>query len=150
MGALRGFHGIVSEPDLGLIEETEGGLDRLIAELRQNRGDLRIMPNDFMGWSRGARFYPLLYMMTRVCHARDWDTGVELSAGLLGRHTGLHVHHIFPKALLYKSGYERPDVKVIANFTFLTEETNIRLSDPNPAEYLAKFAVKDQTALKSH
>lgn len=136
--------------DLALVEDPEGALDRLVVELRQNRGDLRIMADDFMGWSRGARFYPLLYMMTRVCHARDWDTGVELSAGLLGRHTSLHVHHIFPKALLYKNGYARPDVNAIANFTFLTEETNIRVSDRDPAEYLAEFAAKDPDALKSH
>ena len=50
--------------DLEHIKETDGALDRLINQLRQNRGDLKLQPNDFLGWSRSARFYPLLYMMT--------------------------------------------------------------------------------------
>lgn len=46
------------------------GLDWLIENLRQVRGDLRLDEADFRGSSRGARFYPLLYMMTRVCRAK--------------------------------------------------------------------------------
>ena len=45
--------------DLALIEESEGALDRLINQLRRNRADLRLHPNDFLGWSKGTRFYPL-------------------------------------------------------------------------------------------
>jgi hypothetical protein len=51
----------------------DGKLDNLIALLRQNRGDLRIQPDDFKVWSTGSRFYPLLYMLTRVYNARDWE-----------------------------------------------------------------------------
>jgi hypothetical protein len=50
----------VLNQDLRLIEERDGGLDRPIQQLRRDRGDLRIRPDDFTGWSRGARFYPLL------------------------------------------------------------------------------------------
>ena len=67
-------------------------------------------PEGFSGWSRSARFYPLLYMMTRACHAQDWGTGVELSAYLLGHLSRLQIHHIFPKALLYKHGYKKAEV----------------------------------------
>ena len=136
--------------DLALIEEAEGALDRLIDQLRQIRGDLRVQANDFMGWSRGARFYPLLYLMTRMCRARDWDTGVDLTGYLLGKHAALQVHHVFPKALLYKHGYPRSEVNAIANFTFLTQETNLLVSDRDPAEYLAEFAAKDSDAVASH
>ncbi len=64
--------------------EGENALDQLIANLRRNRGDLEIKPVDFQGWSMGARFYPLLYMLTRVHQAQDWDSGIELSKHLLG------------------------------------------------------------------
>ena len=87
----------VLNKDLGLTEANEGALERLIDGLRQNRGDLRLAASDFAGWGRGARFYPLLYMMTRVGHTRDWETGVELTNHLLGRLSSLQVHHIFPK-----------------------------------------------------
>ena len=136
--------------DLNSIKESEGALDRLIERLRQQRGDLKLQSNDFMGWSRGARFYPLLYMMTRVGHAKDWATGIELSNFLLGKLSTLQVHHIFPKSLLYKHGYDRPDVNAIANFTFLTQETNLLVSDRDPVEYLEEFIEKQPGAVESH
>ena len=49
----------------------KGGLDGLIEELRNSRADLVIRPGDFAGSTRGARFYPLLYLMTRTAKARD-------------------------------------------------------------------------------
>ena len=52
--------------DLNIIKDGNGALENLIARLRQHRGDLKLQPGDFEGWSRGARFYPLLYMLTRV------------------------------------------------------------------------------------
>jgi len=136
--------------DLALIEHSEEALDRLIDNLRQNRGDLRLQASDFRGWSKGARFYPLLYMMTRVWKARDWGTGVELSSHLLGKLSKLQVHHIFPKALLYKSEYERSEVNAIANFTFLTQETNLYISASNPEEYFEEILQKQPGALESH
>lgn len=149
-GRYAGSTESVLNQDLGLIEETEGGLDRLIRQLRQNRGDLHLSPNDFMGWSQSARFYPLLYMLTRVWHARDWATGVELSNHLLGHLSRLELHHIFPKALLYKHGYSRAEVNAVANFTFLTQETNLLVSDRDPKEYLQEFMVKQPGPLESH
>lgn len=136
--------------DLHLIEETDDGLDRLIGQLRQERGDLTIRASDFWGWSTGARFYPLLYLLTRVWHARDWGSGIELSSLLLGKLSSLQLHHIFPKDLLYQHGLTRPDVNAIANFTFLTQETNLAISNRPPAEYLPEVARKYPGALESH
>ncbi len=136
--------------DLALIAKDDGALERLIAQARQSRGDLAIRPNDFWGWSRGARFYPLLYMLTRVYHARDWDSGIELTQHLLGKLSGLQMHHIFPKALLYKHGYTRPEANALANFTFLTQEANLLVTDRAPEEYLPHFAAKHPGAIESH
>ncbi len=136
--------------DLNAIQESTGALDRLIEGLRQNRGDLRLHSDDFKGWSQAARFYPLLYMLTRVCKSKDWDTGVELSNNLLGFMSSLELHHIFPKSLLYKCGYPRSEVNAIANFTFLTKETNLLVSNHDPAEYLREFELKTPGAIESH
>ena len=149
-GRYAGSTESVLNQDLALIADVDGALDRLIGQLRQNRGDLLIRSNDFRGWSRGARFYPLLYMLTRVYHAKDWESGVELSQYLLGKLSGLQLHHIFPKALLYKHGYTRPEANALANFTFLTQETNLLISDRAPGEYLAHFAQKNPGAIESH
>ena len=149
-GRYAGSTETVLNRDLAAIEQAEGGLDRLIQELRQNRGDLKVHSDDFSGWSRGARFYPLLYLLTRVTQARDWDTGITLSATSLGAHTNLHLHHIFPKARLYKAGYDRTEVNALANFTFLTAETNIRVSDADPAEYFREFMARNPGVIESH
>lgn len=149
-GRYAGSTETVLNQDLGLIENLDGGLDRLIDQLRQNRGDLTIHPNDFLGWSRGARFYPLLYMLTRVYHARDWETGIELSNSLLGRLSTLQMHHIFPKALLYKHGYSMSEVNSLANFTFLTQDTNLVVSDKDPQHYLERYASEQPGAVESH
>lgn len=149
-GRYAGSTESVLNQDLHAIEENEGALDRLITLLRQNRGDLRLNANDFLGWSQGARFYPLLYMLTRTAHAKDWGTGIELSNHLLGRFSRLEIHHIFPKALLYRNGYSRQDVNALANFTFLTRETNLLVSDRDPAAYLEEFARRNPSAIESH
>ena len=125
-------------------------LGRLIENLRQERANLQLHESDFGGSSKGNRFYPLLYMMTRVLHARDWGTGDELSNHLLGHLSRLEVHHIFPKALLYEHGYSKRQVNAIANFTFLTQETNLEVSKRNPAEYIPEFEERTPGAIESH
>lgn len=150
-GRYAGSTESVMSQDLNIIKQSDDPLNDLIAQLRQVRGgDLRLNPNDFNSWSVGSRFYPLLYMMTRVQHARDFGTGIELSNHLLGKFSRLQVHHIFPKALLYNHGYNRPQVNAIANFTFLTQETNLAVTDRNPEEYIPYYEEKHPGSIKSH
>ena len=149
-GRYSGSTETVLNQDLQAIEQIDEGLNRLLAALRRNRGDLRVNPGDFSGWSVGTRFYPLLYMLTRVHHSKDWDTGIELSNHMLGSKSRLHLHHIFPKSLLYEKGYQRQEVNALANFTFLTQETNIKVSNRDPAKYIPEFVAKHPGAIESH
>jgi hypothetical protein len=135
--------------DLAAIEG-ETDLTRLLENLRVDRGDLTVRAEDFGGWNRGSRFYPALYMLSRVGHARDWGTGVELSDHMLGYMNQLELHHIFPKSLLYKFGYQRAEVNALANFTFLTKETNLKVSNRRPDEYLPEYAASQPGVLESH
>lgn len=149
-GRYAGSTETVLNQDLALVEDLDGAIDRLIDRLRQQRGDLRLQADDFLGWSQGARFYPLLYMLTRAYQARDWNSGIPLSKFLLGKNAQLHVHHIFPKALLYKHGYSKAEVNALANLTFLTQETNLQVSDRDPTEYLPHFEAKHPGVIASH
>lgn len=148
-GRFAGSTETVLSQDLHWLTPKEEALDRLIEQLRRSRGELRIRPENFSAWSLGARFYPLLYLMTRVCQARDWGTGLPLSASLLGKLSKLQVHHIFPRALLYKSGYKKPEVNAIANFCFLTQTTNLNISDKRPEVYFEEIAQSQPGALES-
>ena len=140
----------VLNQDLEAIEDIDYGLDRLIELLRRSRGNLNLSSSDFIGWSVSARFYPMLYMLARVQHARDWESGVELSNNLLGRGTNLHLHHIFPKSLLYDHGYFKSQVNQLANFTFLTQDSNLKISNQCPTVYLERYAREHPGALESH
>lgn len=115
------------------------GLDGLIKVLRLSRGSLKVQPGHFAGSSLGDRFYPVLYLLTRIGEAKDWGLGVPLKAHMLGQHSHLEVHHIFPKAQLYKKKHGRSVVNAVANFCFQTKETNLAISDRLPEEYFPKF-----------
>ncbi len=89
-------------------------------------------------------------MMMRVCHAKDWGSGIELTDNMLGRLASLELHHVFPKTLLYEHDYKRPDVNAIANFTFLTKETNLHLTNRAPEDYFEKVMRKQPGTLQTH
>ncbi len=137
------------DQDFEAIEEVDGGIDRLIGHLRLWHGSLRVESGHFRGWSLGARFYPVLYALTRVGEAQDWGTGLPLKSGLLGQMNALEVHHIFPKALLYREGFEKSQVNAVANFCFLTKQANLQISDRPPSAYFPEVEARHPGALAS-
>jgi hypothetical protein len=137
------------DQDMAVLEGPDGGLDKLLTQLRLWHGGLRVEPGHFTGWSLGARFYPILYLLTRMGSARDWGTGLPLKANLLGKMSRLEVHHIFPKAQLYKRNFTRPEVNALANFCFLTKDTNLDISDRLPEEYFPEIENAHPGALAS-
>ncbi len=147
-GRYAGSTESVLNQDLTMIQTTEGGLDRLIGQLRQNRGDLRLNAGDFAGWARSNRFYPVLYMLTRVGGARDWVTGTDLS--LIFPRPRLDLHRIFPRDTLYAHGYQRAEVNAIANYAFITPPTWSFIGNRNPADYLEELADRQPGVLESH
>jgi hypothetical protein len=149
-GRYAGSTETILNQDLAAIQNAEDPIGNLIEKLRASRGDLRLHAEDFKGASKGARFYPMIYMMTRVAGARDWRTDLELRKFLLGSGSDLQLHHIFPKSKLYEHGYERSEVNALANFTFLTAETNLYFSDRDPEEYLTEVERTCPGALDSH
>ena len=148
-GRFSGSTESVIDQDLAALEGPGGGLDKLLEQLRLWHSGLRIEPGHFTGWSLGARFYPVLYLLTRMAGAKDWGTGIELKANLLGKMNKLEVHHIFPKAQLYKQKYRRPEVNALANFCFQTKETNLKITDRLPEEYFPAFEAQHPGTLES-
>lgn len=135
--------------DLTAMEGQVDPIDRLIDQLRVWRGDLVVRPDNFASWSVGARFYPMLYMMTRVGEARDLETGMPLKADMLGKTSRLEIHHIFPKSQLYAHGYSRPQVNSLANYCFLTQDGNLAISNTLPEIYFPRSETKHPGVLAS-
>jgi hypothetical protein len=137
------------DKDLAVIEGEGDALSRLLEELRLWHGGLRAEAGHFVGWSLGARFYPILYMLTRMGESQDLGNGVPLKSNLLGKMNRLEVHHIFPKAQLYKMGFKKSQVNAIANFCFLTKDTNLHIRDREPEIYFAEVEERHPGALAS-
>ncbi len=136
--------------NLDVLEQSKDqGLDALLRELKLWGGYLRVEPDHFDGWSVGNRSYPILYMLTRMRQAQDWGSGLELKTSHLGRMNKLEMHHIFPKAQLYKRDYGRQEVNALANFCFLTKDTNLDISDSLPEEYFPEIEEQHPGALES-
>lgn len=88
-------------------------------------------------------------MLTRVRRSRDWDNGLPLHANLLGKKSQLEVHHIFPKAQLYKREYRKQEVNALANYCFLTKGSNLFVLDRLPEKYFAEIEERHPGALAS-
>ncbi|MCP2298541.1 hypothetical protein APR11_004986 [Nocardia amikacinitolerans] len=127
-----------------------GGVDALIKNLERTRGGkLTIRPDDFTGANRGARFYPLLYTLSRACGARDLSSGLELRAEHLGQQAALDIHRLFPNEELRKAGYERGHIQNLANFCILPASTVDLLKKRAPADYLAEVERDQPGVLES-
>ena len=135
------------DQDLDALDQ--GGINGLLDRIRLWHGGLQVAPAHFEGSSLGARFYPMLYLLTRMGGARDFCSGNELKKGLLGAGARLEVHHIFPKAQLRKHGYSRGETNSLANFCFLTKKCNQRISDRLPEDYFVEVEAKYFGALAS-
>lgn len=148
-GRFSGSTESVIDRDLELLSDETVGLDKLINELRLWHGSLLVQPGNFAVHSVGSRFYPVLYLLTRIGEARDWGTGLPLKEGLFGKMNQLEVHHIFPKARLYKKKFARSQVNAVANFCFLTKDTNLKIGARHPEEYFPAVESKHPGVLAS-
>ena len=126
-----------------------GGLDGLLEKLRVWRGGFEVEPEHFDASTIGARFYPVLYFLTRMGEARDLCSGLPLKKGMLGKMASLEVHHIFPKKVLREADYDRRQINALANFCFLTKDCNLHLAAQAPEDYFPRIAAEQPGALES-
>lgn len=111
------------------------GVDGLLDSLRKlHKGSLAVRAEDFEGVGRGARSYPLLYLLIRSVGGRDLLDGRPFT----GRTSSLHVQEIFPRTELRKAGYSTGEVNAIANFAFVTHDSGSRLGGRLPEDHLAE------------
>jgi hypothetical protein len=81
--------------------------------------------------SYASAVYSGIFCLLALRSARDWRRGEDI------RLQELHDHHIVPQAYLKRHGItKRVDVNTIANRTLISNETNGRIRDKAPAEYL--------------
>jgi hypothetical protein len=82
--------------------------------------------------SYASAVYSGVFCLLAVRNARDWRRGENIQL------QELHDHHIFPRAYLTRHGItKRAQLNTIANRTLISDETNGKIRDKAPADYLA-------------
>lgn len=140
------------ETDVTLVARDAEPWDTLEAQIIDQRGRLEVQPGDFAGRGTPHPFYRATFVLAKAHGAIDWFNGLPL-AQTHGSSYNIQSHHIFPQALLYRSGFNVEDhthrqlVNEIANRAFLTAESNFELSDTEPAKYLPEVEKRYPGAL---
>jgi hypothetical protein len=138
--------------DVYLAMTEQQPVEALLSEIEDQRGRLEIKPADLEGHGSRHQAHKLLYVLAKYNKAVDWATGGSLSA-TMGDYYSIQSHHIFPQALLYRSGYSTENylhtkrVNELANRAFITRDSNFEITDRDPSEYLPKVMKAYPSAL---
>ncbi len=145
----RGSTETLLNEDLAIIFRT-GEVAALLEPLKRQFGRLHIEAGDLVNRGANSPFFSLAYLALKAGGAKDWFSGLGLSLTHQGKLHFIQWHHICPKSLLKEKGYETAEINEIANMAFITGQTNRRISNKEPSEYLAGIvADQGQQALDS-
>ncbi len=83
--------------------------------------------------------YFLVFLMAQVKRNARGFLSKQITVQSLIEQRG-DIHHIFPKRYLQKNGVDnRKDYNQIANYVYTQSETNIKIKDDAPCEYMARM-----------
>jgi len=140
------------QKDIALLGKSDP-TKHLIEAIKQERGRLRLETSDVMGKGAGTPLNKMTYVVARAADAQDWFSGLTLYKKAVGKSNGLEEHHIFPKAVLYKSGYDssqdRRIVNEVTNRAFLTKRANGKILASNPETYFPDVQAAHPGALQA-
>lgn len=131
----RGSTETLLNEDLAIIYRS-GNIRGLLEPVKGQFGRLHIEPSDLAGRGANSPLFSLAYLALKDGGAKDWFNGLGLSLAHQGRLHYIQWHHIFPKSLLKEIGFEKGEINEIANMAFITGQTNRRISNKFPKDYL--------------
>ena len=131
------------DSDVSIVRQTESPWKKLVDAIIDQRGRIELKAADLEGHGERHPLYRMAYILIKMNGAIDWFNGMPLDMPR-GASYGVHSHHIFPQSILYDQGGYSSDnhlhkqkVNEIANRAFLTNDSNVGLSNASPVEYLA-------------
>ena len=135
------------DKDVNTIINNPDPIQKLVAEIIDQRGRTEVSPADLEGREAGHPFYRMLYIITKYKKAIDWSNGGPIY-GTLGPYHKIQEHHIFPQSKLYSHGYDsanhmhKKTVNEIANRAFITRDANFAINNKDPEKYLPEIEKK--------
>ncbi|MBS1914461.1 MAG: DUF262 domain-containing protein, partial [Bacteroidetes bacterium] len=134
----RGSTETILDQDLSLIFRN-ASVDELHVPLYQQFGRTTVDAQDFIGRSTRSPLFATTYLALKALGARDWRSGLGLSLTHQGKLHYIEFHHIFPKSLLARHGYEKSKINEIANLAFISGRANRAILSTEPKKYGASF-----------
>jgi hypothetical protein len=120
-------------------QSNDDALDRLIRDAQAPRTpDAKLVAADLAGKTRRSPFLRLLQIAAVQREPKSWWSHRSITYDPDSRGMAVEIHHIFPRNWLKKQGLgDHTDLDTLANFAFLSKHDNIKISDGDPAAYLA-------------
>jgi len=140
----RGSSETILDQDLSTIYGGSG-TKGMLQLLERQVGRMDVQVDDIVGKGQRSSLFSMAYLALKARGAKDWSNGLEISLTHTGKYHYVQFHHIFPKSLLNKARYEKAEVNEIANMAFVSGETNRRISNKEPKDYLSAFVGKRGT-----
>ena len=127
----------VLDQDLRTVRDG-GRVPELLASLVAQVGRLSVEPGDFVSRKSTSPIFRTAFMAFEQSGAKDWKNSITISKLLSGSSYGLQVHHIFPRSRL-EGRYDKRDINDVANFAFISADTNSWIRARKPSEYVSEF-----------
>ena len=133
------------EADLSIVAKEVQPWGALRNQIIDQRGRIDIKSSDFEGRNAQHPLYRMAYVLAKANKARDWFSGADLTK-TKNATSAIIGHHIFPQALLYRSGWNadnylhRQVVNEISNRAFLVAPPSS--STEAPIDYLPRIEEK--------
>jgi hypothetical protein len=131
----RGSSETFLDQDLAIIRRG-GDLRALIQLLQTQVGRLEILPTDLENRNSRSAYFKTMFMAFREDGATDWRDQLKISLKHSGANHTLQFHHLFPQAVLKKTGIDQQRINDICNLSFISGRTNRKISDKEPSIYL--------------
>lgn len=146
----RGSTETILDQDLATIRRGQSAED-LLRFVERQVGRLYVEADDLARRSTNNPLFSMAYLALKEMGARDWLSNLGLSLSHQGKIHFIEYHHIFPKSVLTRYGYEPALINEIANLAFVSGKANRLIFTRPPSEYLPDvIADNGDDALMSH
>ena len=114
---------------------------------RSKVGEPNAEPVRFQMNRRGGRFFAIVHALQKQPNVCDFLTGRPIREY---QPEELEQHHIFPRVHLQTRQTKRDDLEAIANIALITGQSNLKLQDRPPEDYLTEIDEDGGAMLNAH